>query len=121
MEKQLQDALVEVLPTVMEAKDFVLSELPDVVHQLLMWKVFESIGYNILAIVFVFVSIKMYKIAKENMTPKLDFVKDLKMSFCLIGGVILNILSICIVNIKFVQIWIAPKVYIIEYLKEMTK
>lgn len=115
MEKQLQDALVEALSTVMEAKDFVLSELPDVVHQLLMWKVFESMWHNVLAIALVFVSIKMYKMANKYIED------DFKPVFCAIGGALLNLISIILLNIKFIKIWIAPKVYIIEYLKEMTK
>lgn len=120
MNEQLQKALAELLGKANDgidtAGEFLASELPDVIQQLLMWHGIKSLvecvfGLFVLLIIFIYI----------KTIPK--YIKEIDDS----EAVVLSIICSCIgcvalffygaykINIEWLQIWIAPKVWLIEY------
>lgn len=140
MNEELQIVLTEILNTTLDAKDFIAAELPEVIQQLLMWKMVESLAFLLLIPTYIFI---MYKLIKPYRVP-LETKEDCEnspyfewhaysekpviresvyaishitlLSLTSIGGLLTILVK---VNITWLQIWIAPKVYLIEYLRGM--
>ena len=137
MKEELQEktitALTDILTSVTEAKDFVLAELPEVIHQILMWELCSSILDNVVAIVLpiilTVVLLKVWCKPKSGTSNRIwsyyeesdryHFKDD---DFCLtmfiISGVIsivTLIISLTAINTTFIKIWLAPKLFLIEY------
>ena len=117
MNEELQGALAEILNGVLSAKDFVLAELPEVIYQLLLWKFAESIicllaGIAALAICCIGAK-KTWEWAAEDGTglEAITILWLLPTAFAVFEGL----------NIKWLQIWLAPKVYLIEYAASLAK
>ena len=116
MGEKLQETLTEILQGVLSAKDFVLTELPDVVEQLLVWKFCIHLILFSTGIMLVVVS---YYGAKKLWISLKGSRDEMCIIFMLIpasGGV----LMVC-ANLKWLQIWLAPKIYLIEYAARLTK
>jgi hypothetical protein len=120
MTEELQGALTEILNGVLTAKDFVISELPEVITQLLTWKVCENIVYFTLASTIVgsilYVSHLMVKGLRERRDPCPEFVYFVG---CLVSIIPVIVAIECL--LKGLQIWLAPKVYLIEYAASLAK
>lgn len=125
MDQELASALVEVINMAVSAKDFVVSETPDVLKQLLAWKFWENFAYfwaAVLLIIFTAWAVpKTIKICIEDEDKK-DFIDR----YSPIVGVnmfwVLMIIPIgCLMNITWLQIWIAPKIFLIEYAASLVK
>ena len=120
MKEELEVALVDVINTIAQAKDFVLAETPDIIQQLLIYKVYEcwlNIGvctFFILAtILVVAITIKQYKKWEVNhhfLTFAGPIASLILLVFACVG-------VICLIEnvLKLIQINIAPKVFLIEY------
>lgn len=119
METNLQNALSDILISVLSAKDFILAELPDVIHQLLLWKFWGSIICSFATLCVLMIScIYLYKYSKKH---KIKIFRDedglyvCSWVLLLIWSVISVIWFLKTFNIDWLQILIAPKVYLIEY------
>lgn len=144
MNEQLQEALVEVIEGatggVQAGVSFLSAELPDVIHQLLLWKMVESLVMCTLGLIVLLVVINGalkhtgagVKIDKEsdtrwgNYKPTLTHDKDGDLSepkaFGSTGlGLIMLVIVLCTINITWLKIWLAPKVYLIEYAASLVK
>lgn len=136
----LDKKLVEVLDGVMSAtekgKDFVLAELPDVVSQLLLWygtygfiKFMIGVGMIILAL---FVNKKIF--SKGRQIENKHFIeyeetllRDDKGH--LHGGIMIYLIimvpyigvTLAFLNLQWLKIWIAPKIWLIEYTTQLLK
>ena len=121
MNEELQKALGVLLNKANDGIDaasgFLASELPDVIQQLLMWHGVLNLIYCVVGIVgafvFVCIDIKLFKLVKS-----LDCEESLVVGYVMFGSI--PRVFICIVlhsyiNVEWVQIWLAPKVWIIEY------
>jgi hypothetical protein len=118
MTKELQGALTEILNGVLSAKDFMLAELPDVVQQLLLWKFYYHLSHVILGFLFVaLVFFIRYKCSTlESWNPRTD---DL---FSYVVATVVSFFTILITfNLTWLQVWLAPKVYLIEYAASLAK
>lgn len=134
MKEQLQQetliAFKELLTTVSQAKDFVLSELPEVIHQLLMWEFVQSIITNtvlvLLWVAFTLIIMKVLKKPEEGVdneiynwshTRSKHEHKDLGFTsfFTFLASIPLLLITVFNLNIVWLKIWIAPKVFLIEY------
>ena len=138
----LNTALLEVINSVLSAKEFLVDEIPEVVGQLLAWKVAEN-GISIASFMLscwccLLVSRKFIKGFKDLQSSKLpsddpNFVptndpKEIMMTGTgIISAVwgLINIITFFDVFIpsskNIIMIWVAPKVYLIEYVAEMVK
>jgi hypothetical protein len=130
LEAKANDALASVLDGVIEAKDFVISQVPDVIHQLLTWNFTASIiPFMITLILFIIESVCFIRALKHyNKTGWPENIYDT--NFVKIGSIIIVVLfllscfiliPIMCLNTGWLQIWLAPKVWLIEYAANIIK
>ena len=124
MNEQLQQALTAILNKTMQGVDagasFLSDQLPDVIHQLLVYKAASSAIEIVFLLLFLVghVLFWRYYMKTEN-----EFWKDgygpaaPTIVVGIVGGLLSVIFVIAIiVDIQIiVQIWLAPKIYLIEY------
>ena len=127
-------ALKGIIDSVTATKDFVLAELPEVVEQLLIWKMAESLVWcvvGVLALLAIAVNASKLIAYGKNVGWQ-DYTRNeegdrqatnLKpwLYFTIIGTAIAAPIACLTVNIAWLQIWIAPKVYLLEYASELVK
>lgn len=141
MNEQVQQALADILNKTMEGVEagasFLQAELPDVVQQLLIWKAAESLIYGVLGVVL---AVSIYKITRAQINQKLapeesrrrfqanmiyDEDGDMHAGIVFFGSAAFfgGILSLCMIEgLKTaLQIWLAPKIYLIEYAASLAK
>ncbi len=122
--EQLEIALVDLIQSSVKAKDFLVGELPEVVEQLLMWKFWYNFIWFVGAIIVLTFSWKKinkwYKVCSEDnwRTDDLVIPSMVGMVFLAFASFIALIEGI---NVTWLQIWVAPKIYLIEYLASLTK
>lgn len=136
MNEQLQQALAQVIEKatdgVQSGVSFLSAELPDVIHQLLMWKMIESLILCAGGIIFTVGAIRWFAknsgIGKEVGTKyKATLTHDERGDIApWIPVLIIPLVSIVVIasitiNITWLKIWIAPKVYLIEYAASLVK
>ena len=120
MNEELQKALGELLNKanngIDAASGFLAAELPDVIQQLLMWNIWHSIIWGVLYFlcfsVCLWGSVKCIRYTMKE--PELTVANIFP-----IGGAIL--FSLCSID-EFstaLQIWIAPKVWLLEYASKL--
>lgn len=140
MNEQLQNALVDMLTKVTSGMDtataFLSAELPEVVQQLLVWKLAEHSAKLVFALVFLLCALLFFiRFAREYQrgatTGEGNFFHDGTTyspvtSQGIIGSVLFAILSIpavlslCSNVLTILQIWLAPKIFLIEYVAYLT-
>lgn len=117
------EALIGFIESVQSAKDFALEQAPDVVHQLLTWKLAEACLYLTCGAIFFVTAMVAWKVfatclrkAPHDLTPKTIA------SMCY--GTLGSILGPCAFfdyGPTALQIWLAPKVYLLEYAADLVK
>jgi hypothetical protein len=133
--QKLQDSLADMITKATavagDAKDFVIQQMPDIIKQLLMWKFAESLLPMVfLGIVTLFMGWMVSRAIKAG-----DFTDTKEKSYDWIPsngwptagfglvkaviGFLFFISFLMHLNLEWLQIWIAPKVYLIEYAKSM--
>lgn len=142
MNEQLQQALAQVIEKATDGVQsgvyFLSAELPDVIHQLLMWKMVESLVMCIAGITLTsamtYILIKYSGVGtKLNDSDSrwrahqvtLTHDEDGKIApwipVTIAMPVIPAIGFLSLVNIDWLKIWIAPKFYLIEYAASLVK
>lgn len=132
MNDQMQQALAAILNKTMSGIEagtsFLQAELPDVIHQLLAWKLASSMLSVLIGIVVLFVYwrfIQAYMKAERNSTLKDAHCDPTVPAFVslVIGGCASVVSFIVILSDGFtaLQIALAPKVYLIEYASSLAK
>lgn len=132
LEQILIDILQKTVNGIDEGVDFFRAELPDVVNQLLLWHSVKSaigcfIGITLLAVSFIIAikAIKHYNIKKKDYKGNdFDISNDAVLSFfaaiALIPTVMTGLL-LTFLNYEWIQILIAPKIFLIDYALELIK
>ena len=127
MNEELQKALGELLSKANNGIDaagvFLAAELPDVIQQLLMWHAVKSLITFVLCLLIPFI---IYRVS-INVARK-TFLKEGNDAFefphMIIPMVFIGIIAptICLakINIVWLQIWLAPKVWLIEYAAKLS-
>ena len=135
MNEQLQLAVSTLIQTSLNAIDkgtaFLSNQIPEVIQQLLLWKAIASFiefsfGIFIIGGLFAWL-IYQYKYWTTTIETKWETTKQ-RISGDTGPFVLLNIVCVipllygssCI-NLIWLQIWIAPKLYLIEYAKDFLK
>ena len=137
MNEQLQQAISQLITMSLVAIDkgatFLSGQIPDVIQQLLLWKAWESFLHFfivgiVLSIVIVYANIKQFNYWMQETTDSYGYkLKRIDENYGILA--MLNIVQLtwvfilpqAICNLTWFQIWIAPKVYLIEYAKEFIK
>lgn len=135
MNEQLQLAVNTLIQTSLNAIDkgttFLSNQIPEVIQQLLLWKAVASFiefssGIFIIGGIFAWL-IYQYKywattVTTEWGTKKVRFNDDAgALSILNILLIIPLIYGSSCINLIWLQIWIAPKLYLIEYAKDFLK
>ena len=112
MEKELQSALVEILNSTISAKNFLISEIPDVAQQLLLWKTVESLLLCIGALILFALIVPAYRIMKKI---ELKYWPDEPVYVAFISALVMAVAGFFVFNLDWLQIQLAPKLYLAEY------
>lgn len=125
MDKQLQQAVAALIEKSLKAfesgADFMAAQLPDVVQQLLMWHMAlsatKAAAAVLLFVVLVIATRRGYKAAETYKR-----YGDAWLAFILCGTLGWTIWAIAVGalwNLTWLQIWVAPKIFLIEYAARM--
>lgn len=119
MNEELQKAITELFNSAIQAKDFLVGELPDYINQLLMWKAVSS---GISMLVFVIACIGLV-VANKKIIQHMKESDDFGMlpPTLMVEAMIVMVLGIGLFRLDWLKIWIAPKVYLVEYAATLVK
>lgn len=127
LNKQLLEILKSTTETIGNAKGFILGEVPDVVYQLLSWYGVYSIILGILGVIVLTTSLiylrKMFK-SYSDKTWAYDRgdLSGYGLSTLVVSSTTSAVGVIMIINIMTaLKIWIAPKIWLIEYTTTLAK
>jgi hypothetical protein len=117
MNEELQSALAKIIETTIQAKDFCLEQAPDLINQLLAWKFAISLIWFVVGLVIFSFTPILFKMAKDGWS---DIDAEWAEFKCICGSTgtfFIPVAGLCLVlnNLAWLQIWIAPKVYLLEY------
>ncbi len=131
MNDELQEALLAIITGTINAasaaKAFLMSELPDVIHQLLLWKAVASgLRCGLFLVLAIATGVAAWVLLKKavNYVPKSRY--DDGAHLCIPGVIcavvcpVVFFVGVC-TNFTWLQILIAPKIYLIEYAASLVK
>lgn len=118
VEQKANELLVSLIDKAQQGMEFAEAQIPDVIEQLLVWKMAVSAAWMTLSI-FTFLAstvlvIFLFRIAREDSDSELASL----------GALVLLVgfgLSIAFADTDWIQIWLAPKVYLLEYAASLAK
>ena len=117
MNEQLQSALSELIQSTQDAKNFIISETPEVISQLLMWKatisVISMVSFFLLTFAIYWVNKKQYQLYKGNEEFRAIFNNGLRAINCFQLFLLAPLHALW--SLDWLMIIIAPKIYLIEY------
>ncbi len=137
MEKQLMEILAALMQNAAAAKDFMLSNVPDVVQQAMTWYFVQSLGMCVAGIVMLvvvcFFDVQLGRVIAKKVREESGYAKsvhalldeDFFAPYVFLGsllrlpvyGVILSLA----VEFEWLKIWIAPKLWLVEKAAELLK
>jgi hypothetical protein len=121
-DEQLQRILKSFADSVEGGTNFVLAQAPEVLQQLILWKRVESV---VCSVILLSVVIWLSRVCKRNKAnsgkTESSYATDWPMGVAAAtGGLsILTFLVWCASLSPMLQVWLAPKVYILEYLRSL--
>jgi hypothetical protein len=131
---QLQAALADIIGKTGEAVSdgvgFLKAELPGVIQQLLYWKMASSFLGMVITLAFsyaAFVFIRRGFRLAADFSPKKNSYDDdprfwMRFWLTVVSAVLGMVSFVCVLNsFTWLKIWIAPKVYLIEYATSLAK
>lgn len=132
MNDQMQQALVAILNKTMSGVEagtsFLQAELPDVIHQLLAWKLASCLLATLISIIVIFSYwrfIRAFMKSESGSTLKDSWGEPTGPAFAglAIGGgaSVFSLIVILFDGFTALQIALAPKVYLIEYAASLAK
>lgn len=123
-EKVLTQLLQRAVDGVDKAVEFSQAQIPDVVEQLLLWHMVESLLWNIPAIILLFIAIFVWpaQFRKNGWARNRDGkIGEGEIPVTLVVSLALAFLSWLFSSTTWLQILIAPKLYLLEYAAELVK
>ena len=127
MNEELQQALVQVINSAVNAKEFILQQTPEVIQQLLLWHGVSGFLMFIFGVVWCAATLIVAKRISVKVGESIfDDTDDAFLSLCVyaLGGIVLFVVALpglCSINFEWLQIWLAPKVWLIEYASNLIK
>lgn len=116
LQQRAEEVLVDLINKAAEIGSAAVDEIPLVVQELLTWKFAESLLWFTLAIVLWVLTFILGKLTWKNAEELDETVAPILV--CLIGLVGVSLL---IFDIDWLQIWLAPRVYLLEYAASLVK
>jgi len=112
MNMKMREAMGNLLQSAASGKDFIVEQLPDTVHQLLIYTFVSELAITIIGLFLIYWSCKFALEYKE---------KSLGGSY-IIGFFIGGVSFVMVVsNLEWIKIWLAPKIFILEYASDLLK
>lgn len=128
MNEQLQKALVELIGKASNGIDasvsFLSAEIPDVIHQLLVWYAAKSAILTVLGLVLCVAWFFTEKLILKRLNENRVEFFEIAMFYGLLGSFVrlIPMGAVCLmVSLDWLQIWIAPKIWLIEYASQLAK
>jgi hypothetical protein len=138
MNEELQKALGALLNKANDGIDaasgLLTAELPDVIHQLLMWHGVYSFIMCLFGVVAALLIPKLISVMLRKPEGKSnlfwdcngEFSREIPPALIVVFGGLFAIIFECVfifdfINLQWLQIYIAPKVWLIEYAASLTK
>lgn len=131
-QKVLSDLLSRAVNGVDTAVSFSQAQIPEVIHQLLMWKIVSNILLQLLGFLTVAVTIALWRFAKKERKEGAAWTKfrqdssitsipyDLLSSAAMLLPLSVGIFMV-IAGFEWLKIWIAPKLFLLEYAASLIK
>lgn len=127
LDKSLATLINKSVTEVESGVSFLQTQLPDVIHQLLMWKFVYSLSMFIFGIILLigatYILFKYLGKGKKINPNDHREVENYTIILFIIGVAYIIIVSVAytLINLTWLQIWIAPKVWLIEYTSQLIK
>ena len=128
LETALIDSIEGIKKTGTELVDALYQQAPEVINQLLLWHGVESFVMFLTSLLLLCMPFIYYKLAvvayKKFDVAKLHDESPYWIPTILIGifsTMFFTSTSIDLMNLKWLKIWIAPKLYLLEYLATLVK
>jgi len=135
---KIEDTVVELIQksvsSVEQGISWLSGELPDVIHQFLMWKLAASILFIVLWCIGAFIWSRYYaeykRIEVQNSSNRNTYTRYAPIidtgtyeTILILSGLVMSVLFFVVVTCGFtiLQILIAPKIYLIEYAASLMK
>ncbi len=122
LETALTGLITKSVQGVETAGEFLIAEVPEVVQQLLLWYGVSSFITMIFPIVLLIFFLLLFKKAWYGVEtwaePNFKNLCVIIIGWC---SFITAIVSICTLNLTWLKIWIAPKIWLLEYAVSLTK
>ena len=122
------DALKSLIESATQTKDFVIDQAPDIINQLLDWKFFENLILGIIPLVLVLISLMIVLICSRDFAKNMyeDDISLKSVIFIIstvigVGGLIGFITGGFSSLMTALQIYIAPKIFLVEYAAGLVK
>ena len=128
MKEKLLEALTELITSAVSAKDFIVSQTPEVVQQTINWYggyyfILFALGLFIVCLILIANYIQ-YRCLKKDFYEKMEY-SDCFWWFVFVFGNIAQILWLIplsyTINLQWLKIWIAPKLWLIEFAAKMAR
>lgn len=122
LQNTVNEALNGIIETAAQIKQFSLEQIPDILNQLLMYKLAEAIAVIVVSIILIILSYVWFaKLAGQG--KEYGMYKDSKIIAAIIGGGIsvFSLGYIIFAIFDILKITIAPKLYLIEYAARLIK
>lgn len=125
-----ENALSELMTKSIEAaergSEFLGDQIPLVIEELLKWKMAESLSYNAISIACFVIIILMSRFVYKVQAPWIGrgkFSDSRELSYIITGIAYIFPITCMFMfsNIEFLKIWLAPRVYLIEYSASLVK
>ena len=122
LKTKANELLLRLLEGVEEGSEFLAGEIPDVLEQFLMWKAAESVVWFLLGVTIagfgLFICRCFWNASKEA-------TNDEDKPVWVMAMFLLALITLLAVNVTmsltWLKIWLAPKVYLLEYAAEVVK
>ena len=133
LEQRAQEALLAMLDGVQKAADFTVEQAPLVVKELLMWKFVYSLGLSLvfvlLAVVSSYITYRFFawglQVEDEYRCRLRIYKRDLEpIAICLsmlTAGFVIAGFSVALHSLDWLQILVAPRLYLLEYAAALVK
>lgn len=120
----LQDSLATLINKAVSGMDasvaFLQQQLPDVIHQLLLWKMVDSVVTGLILLIPILIALTLLCMKKVDFTHDAKFLTTFV--FAVVGVISLLTTPVAIIQFKTALfIWLAPKVWLIEYAASLVK
>lgn len=132
--KELSDALVKLINGVIDGVDFLAGEIPEVINQLLLWKMTASLlqfsGGLLICFMLLVVLIKYCGrgtidqstgLYNQTLSHTSNGKIGERIGLTILGSVVVLVIGLALLDFDWLKIIIAPKVYLIDYVSNMIK